>query len=225
MGRPKRIVKDYLRYILPQYKIPHNGKWFIYSELELIELSKTNKEEYNRIDKMIYEYQINPIAHFLPHGVIQEGQTLNDGQRLLNDYDHDLLLLQAGNQQGKSIAMSAFFVLRLIPTDPNWEIYKNHGIKYKEWAGPNILIAASYSWDNTRVLYDTYRQLLPRDELGVYSPYYGQFKGEDDKSKNLTFGVNSRTEIELECGSKIVFLCHGTQKLNILKEEQLSIFI
>ena len=166
------------RYQLPIYKFCYDGEWRVINEKVLIELEKQNKEEYDYWDNVIYEYQQNPIAFFLPHGVANSVHG-NDGRALLNDWTNDLLLLTAPNQTGKSALGTAFVILHgLIPHDPEWQVFKKHGVKYCEWTGPKIAIVASWSWDNTVELWKAYRHWLPRTELGRYAEFYGQFESE-----------------------------------------------
>jgi len=108
---------------------------------------------------------------------------------------------------------TAWSALRIIPTDPDWEIYKENGIEYQEWDGPKIWVVASYSWQNVKTLFNSYISVLPRHELLNYSPRWGKFDGENGKQRTKSFGDSREKEIDLACGSKLMFLCYS-QKIS-----------
>lgn len=99
---------------------PVNGKWRnLRAEIEEArELGDGKKQE--AISDFVQEYYINPMAHFIPHGVrwrskpvdvangkftIQESkypkQYCNDGVAFLNDWENDGVIMLGPNQQGK----------------------------------------------------------------------------------------------------------------------------
>jgi len=166
-----------------------------------------SEAEQEAIDDYIYQYQLNPLAYALPHGRPREDGT-NDVQAMINDYDVDLAILTAGNQFGKSFGGVMYVGLRAIPTDPNWDCYTKHGLIWHPWRGPQEVIVASYAWSTVGVVWETYRKILPREELGKFAPNYGAFEGEEGNQRNLTFGSGQAKHITLKCGTRITFLCY-----------------
>ena len=133
------------RYQLPQYRVPRKGEWWVVKDSDLKVLETTKPDEYADWDNFIYEFQQAPIRSFLPHGVHNGSKWKNDGLSFLNDWEHDLILLLAPNQVGKTTHNIAFGLVHgLIPLNPDWEIFKDHKVEYHEWMGPKILIATSY---------------------------------------------------------------------------------
>lgn len=201
------ITREMRRYPVPNYRMVIDGKWRMMKEKELLDLEKTDKAEYDRLDEIILNHQVCPISDFMPHGV--KSKTGNDGLDCLNDWKNDLILMLAPNQVGKTTLGAAYSILHgLVPTDPEWPIFKKHGVEYHEWEGPKILIAGSYSWDNVTTLWETYRNLLPRSEMLQYSPYWGNFPGENGKAMHMTTAFGATKMIDLACGSKMIFLCY-----------------
>ena len=195
------------RAVYPEYVLPIQGQW---QRLKHKDIEAMPAEQRNIIDDYIYRYQMNPLEFSLVHGRPREDGT-NDVAAMCNDHEVDLAILTAGNQFGKSMQGGIYTALRLLPTDPNWECYK-HGLDYHEWRGPQLAIVASYSWPTVGVIWETYRKLLPREELGKYAPMYGMFGDEKGTGKNIGFSSGQAKSIELKCGSKITFLCY-TQSL------------
>lgn len=198
------------RYQLPTYKFPHEGQWMIFDELELQELEKTNPDKYQYWDNFIYDTQQAPIRNFLPHGKSNTTIYKNDGLSLSNDWQHDLVLVTAPNQTGKTTIGIGYVIFHgAIPTDPTWSCFTKHGIEYHPWTGPKIVIAASWSWDSVVDLWRAYRYWLPRKELGKYAPQWGHWEGEKGRQQEMNFGAKIAKEIELKCGTRIIFLCYG----------------
>ena len=108
---------------------------------------------------------------------------------------------------GKSYIGAGYTILRSIPCDPNWTIFKEHGVICPEWKGPQQVVVGTYSWDLMNGIWNTYRTLLPRHELGDYSPNWGRFPGEEGRSRNIRFH-NIGKEVVLNCGTKLIFKCY-----------------
>jgi hypothetical protein len=87
-----------MRIEFPEYKIPVNGKWMCFSNKDVEAMPPSQRE---MIDQYIADYQLNPLAYSLVHGKARADGT-NDGLAMVNDYESNLILLTAGNQQGKA---------------------------------------------------------------------------------------------------------------------------
>lgn len=192
------------------YRVPVNGKWEIFDDKKLVELEKRGDPLGKWADDRIFEMQSNPLAYFLPHGRPRPDGT-NDGTAFLSDWTNDLLLVTAPSQTGKTFLGVAKTALYSIPCDPSWPIFQEHSVAFREWEGPRKIIIASYSLDNVNIVWQTYRDLLPREELGQYAPGWGKFPGEKGKPKELTFYGHTKA-ITLKCGTEFTLLCY-TQSL------------
>jgi hypothetical protein len=106
-----------------------------------------------------------------------------------------------------SFTGAAYTSLRCIPCDKNWPVFTQHGVKHIEFKGPSQVIVASYSWDEVNTVWNTYRKILPREMLGPYAPFWGHFKGENGRPKELRFH-NATKRIRLECDTDFIFLSY-----------------
>ena len=195
-----------LRYQTQDYIIPVKGQWIRIFDAELREMETSDRKKYNMWDDYIHRVQKNPLAFFLPHGKPRKDGG-NDGLAMINDMVHDLVLMIAPNQTGKSFAGAAYTALRCIPCDPNWPIFKQHGVIHVPFKGPQKVIVSSYSWDEVNTVWETYKKILPREMLGPYSPFWGHFKGENTKHKDLRFH-NATKKVRLECDTEFTFLSY-----------------
>ena len=191
---------------MPLYMVAIDGKWAKFSNKFLEDMKRKDIKLYRYFDYYISEFQKNPISFFLAHGPDHPIHG-NHGRAFLNDYENDLVLLVAPNQTGKSFIGAAYTILRSIPCDPNWTVFKDHGIICPEWTGPKEVVVGTYSWDLMNGIWNTYRMLLPRNELLEYSANWGRFDGEDGKARNLRFHTTGK-EVVLNCGTKIIFKCY-----------------
>lgn len=198
------------RFQMPRYVFPLNGQWQAMLDADLMKLEEKHKKRYDAYDRIIGEYQRNPLAHALMHGKERQDKYGNDGLACVNNWKDDLILVTSPQQCGKSTLGAVYVGLRAVPCDPEWPCFKEHGIEYHEWTGPKIVIAGSYSWDNVNVLWQTYRKILPRSELQEYSPFWGSFPYEKGKGRDLRFHTATKI-IQLACGTQFVFLCYGQE--------------
>ena len=213
------------------HKIPLNGDWVSGDDAWL----KANFSE-GAIATLLHrehEAYINPVAHFIPHGVswsdktrkIADGKLLwypsqyperygNDGVGILNDHTSDICLWTGPNQTGKTYLAAAWSILRIIPTKASWPIFDETNVEYHEWDGPKIWIAASYSWDNVGTVWKRYQELLPRDELGPYAMDWGKYPQDVGRKKEMSFRDFKTKSLTLKCGSVIKFLSYTQQQIH-----------
>jgi len=209
------------------YKMPMKGRWVEWDDAKLMELGRAGQADAADWFRAEYaKYQRNKLAHFLPHGapwhkgdlVLGDGALRipespypkawrNDATAFLNDWASDISMMVAPNQSGKSCIGVIWSALRIIPCDPEWPIFRDHGVEFHEWSGPKIWVVSSYSWDNVATVWNQYCEFLPREQIGTYAPGYGQHEGETERAQSLSFGDGKPKTITLKCGTVLKFLC------------------
>lgn len=202
-----------------RYKLPVQGEWTTFTDDELVALHEGgNKESAKLLRELQLNFETNPLSMFAPHGVARSKKKRkfgngalvlepssypkrynNDGAAFLSDAISDGCIALGPNQSGKTSLLAAWTALRLVPCDPEWDIFKHGGVKHIPWQGTKKWIVASYSWDNVTVLWERIREFFPQEELGPYAL---------GGSKNLTFGDGRPKQLRLKCGSILRFLCY-----------------
>lgn len=212
-----------------KHLLPIDGKWVTVSDEEIAAWKKRGRREEARLfEHLIVDYDKNPLKYFLPHGIpwcpekriYGDGAVVlepskypeewkNDGTAFLNDHENGYVLLTAPRRTGKSHHGAGKVGFAACITDPNWPCYTDHGIIYREFETPKPIVIASFSWPNVQLLWQVYRNLLPRAELGPYSPQWGKYQGENGKGKYLNFRAHSPREITLlRSKTPLIFLCY-----------------
>ena len=212
---------------------PVNGEWRNLRAEREDHVNQGEAQKVENIDAFIQEYYQNPMSHFIPHGVpwrmkemvVAGGNFVidsakypkeysNDGAAFLNDWENDGAIILGPNQCGKSVLLSMFTALHTVKCDPKWKTFQKTPINCPEWRGPRTWIVASYSWDNVGTIWERIRFFLPRHELGRYAPSWGAYPGENGAAKNMTFGDGRKKELQLACGSRLIFLCYTQQQMH-----------
>jgi len=212
------------------HKLPYNGKWLVISDEQLGKFDPDVREAVLREE---FKAVMNPLAHFLPHGVswsskvrpVNNGQMFyypseypekykNDGAALLNDWTSDIILLMGPNQMGKTYIGTAWSGLRIVPMDKDEPIFTETPVEWHEWTGPKTWVVASYSWDNVGTVWKRYQELLPRKELGPYAPNWGKYPNEKGRARELSFRDYTTKSVSLDCGSVLKFLSYTQQQLH-----------
>ena len=201
--------------------IPMQGKWHVLLEKDLATLATSDPQNYAALDSLIADYQLNPLKYFLPHGRQRKDKWGNDGVAVLSDCEHDLILVRALNQSGKSAIGAIRTMLELMPTEEDWPIFTQHGVEWRPWQGPRTAIVASYEWGNTYDIWETaYQKFAPRKELGPHALAYGKYYDADERigeafaherGKAKTFPQGFKTGVQvlhMACGSRLIFLCY-----------------
>jgi len=212
------------RYRQPTYIIPIGGEWQKITDKWMRDtLLLASQDDYFALDDMIYKYQINPLSFCLPHGASRKDKHKNDGLAFMNDWTSELMTVTAGSQLGKSYIGAAKMAMHICPTDPEWPCFKEHGIEWHEWAGPQKAIVASLKFEpNVRIVWETYLKILPRYELGELAPSYGSFPGESGSGRILNFRQGGTQVVRLACGSEITLLSYH-QNINSFESMQADI--
>ena len=170
------------------------------------------------------------LAFFHPHGEAKKGYDcgfdLVSMADWINDRSHSVYMNCSPNKVGKTVHAIVKILLKIIPCDPRWEIFKN-GIKYHDWQGPRTMVAFGYTKDQLKDdLWPALQTWVPANELGAYRPRLFQ---EMRTPKIPSWDRGPR--VELTCGSKIILLtydqdagvCCGTKATEVLANEQMPL--
>lgn len=152
---------------------------------------ETSTEWRTLFDYYRSEQKLNPIRFFSPSGL--------SALHFLNDTESDMKILRAPNRCGKTATAMVDMVLDLVPCDPDWEIFKEHGVEFREWKGPVEAGAASYTSRSLRKsVWTELLKWVPNDQLGDYKM--------DDNGKAKRSWNSQDPHIKLDCGSTL--MCH-----------------
>jgi len=164
------------------------------------------------------------IQFFAPHGESKMGHDC--GFQLvsmvdwINDTEHTVAMNCSPNQSGKTAHAVIKKILKIIPCNPDWPIFKT-GIKCRDWQGPRTLVVLGYNKGNLiDVLWPEIQKWMPASELGEF--------------KSVTLGGtrmpswDRNPRVTLKCGSRIIFLtydqsvdvCTGVKAEEVLPDEQ-----
>jgi hypothetical protein len=184
------------------YRFSMNGKWYCYTGADLAALRVVRREQIMRAYLCFCK---NRFSFFLPHC---------DGAAFINDRENDINILTKGNQQGGTSHGAAWVLARFLKCDPEWQIFTKHGVKYVPFMGEGrrVLIATS-SWETMAdAVWPEYQKLIPREELGVYAPGYGD---PDLWPEEAATGKS---------GKDLMFKDGRTKKLTLLKSKTILVF-
>ncbi|MDD5485954.1 MAG: hypothetical protein PHW65_00105 [Dehalococcoidales bacterium] len=167
------------------------------------------------------------IRFFHPHGKARFGYDC--GFRLasttdwINDRKHTICMCSSPNQVGKTCHAVVKKILKLIPCDPQWEIFQT-GVKYYDWQGPKTLVVLTDDNGKLReVIWPELQKWIPAKELGEYRP---RFLGGTKEPSWMR-----HPSLTLSCGSRILFFSYeqkasvasGIKCEEVLADEQLPI--
>ena len=167
------------------------------------------------------------IAFFHPHGTSKKGYDCGFDLVAMcdwiNDEEHTVCINCSPNQVGKTAHAVVKKVLKIIPCDPKWNIFKN-GIKFRDWAGKKTLVVLGYDKGQLRdVLWPELQKWIPAYELGSFRPV--ALGGNRDPAWDRNPRIN------LKCGSRIIMLtydqkasvCAGVKAEEVLPDEQMPL--
>jgi len=192
--------QDYLKRPDLMEKLHDKRRFFLNLGLRLFSFDRQWMKEHPKhaafLESLQTEYEANPLRFFLPH-CANSPDFDTQSHRFINDADHIYTCMLAGNRFGKSTIafIKALVTYGVIPCDPSWEIFKNHGVQYREWTGPKEIAVCSINWNNITdtVWPQIARAWLPRAELADKALW--------NPPKQMAFSVT------LKCGSIIHFKC------------------
>ncbi len=147
------------------------------------------------VENMEHEREQNPIRFFLPHCAGYPDFN-TPSHKFINDAEHIYAAIVAGNRFGKTTLMWVTLCVRfgLIPCDPNWEIFTEHGVEYGEWLGPREAGMVSYQWDSHRktIWPQVMRAWTPQKEI---LDYLGWEVPQKTTGEVLPFDCGTRTQL------------------------------
>jgi len=199
-GSEKLEYQDYLADKELVDKIQDNRRFFLNLGLRIFSFDRDWMEQHPKqkrfLEGLYHEWEINPARFFLPHCANSDDFD-TESHRFINDASHVYTGFLAGNRFGKSTIafVKALLTFGVIPCDKDWECFKDHGVKYREFTGPKEIAVASYNWINIEktVWPQIVRTWIPDDELGTKAKY--------NAPKQTAFSV------ELTCGSIVHMMC------------------
>jgi len=203
---------------------------------------KLSKDDFEWLENRRIEAIKNPLAYFLPHGlewsetdrILANGRVvippacydkklMHDGIGFLSDSSHELMMMMACRKGGKSIIGAVKTALTMFECDPEWPIFKEHGVKFPEWRGPQQAVIASLMPMNLGELWNAYLEILPRELLGQHAPNWGQFPEEQGRQKAMGFGDTRPRSMDFSDKSRALFLTYN-QKLSNWLNFRASVF-
>lgn len=213
------------------YKLPINGKWRTFDDEWL---KKQTSDVEAALRDRIDLWERNRLACVLPHGVAWHEkqkryaggrinlppsqyprQWKNDGVAFLNDWKNDYALLVALRKSGKSFLGATKIGLLGLDREyinPDWPIFTENGVDFDllpPQEGQRTIAIGSFSWKNVAELWEVYREVFPRDELGPFAPNWGKYPHEKGKQRNLGFRSNQTQELHCQRSNlRLIFLCY-----------------
>jgi len=170
----------------------------------------------------------NELQFFACHGSQKKaydcGFELVSMKDWLNDRNHTVYMNCSGNKVGKTIHAIVKILLKILPCDPDWPIFKENGIKYYDWEGPRTMVAFGYDKSSLKDdMWPALQTWIPAAELGEFKSH-------------LLGGTripawDRGPRIDLKCGSRIIMLtydqdasvCCGTKATEVLANEQMPL--
>jgi hypothetical protein len=199
-GHLKLDYQDYLKEPELQAKVQDKRRFFLNLGLRIFSFDRDwlvqHPIQKGFVESLQREQQMNPVRFYLPNCANLSGFD-SQAHNFINDVDHVYTGMLAGNRFGKSTVafIKALLAYGVIPCDPNWEVFKDHGVTYREWTGPKEIAVCSINWVNITdtVWPQIARAWLPEDQLGNKIRW--------NPPKQTAFSVS------LTCGSVIHFKC------------------
>jgi phage terminase large subunit-like protein len=166
----------------------------------------SKRDEFEALYK---DFRLHRLKYFAPNSKEQ--------LEFINDWDaHDVMGLIAPNRVGKTTCGVVKALLSgIIPLDPEWPIFKQHGIKWRRFQGEDqsmIFGMGSYEWSHIKsVVWPRVKEYMPDEELGPYGvSWYEGRKGRKRGEPNF----DRSPHIELECGTRLKMHAYSQSQAN-----------
>jgi len=169
----------------------------------------------------------NELSFFHSHGEAKFGHDcgfpLVSTRDWINDRTHNVCMCCSPNRTGKTCQALVKKLLKIIPCNPKWPIFKN-GIKYYDWEGPKTLVILGYDKGKLKdVIWNEIQKWTPHYELCEFK------KAILGGTKEPAWDRHPR--VQLKCGSRIILLsydqkasvCSGFVASEILPDEQMPL--
>lgn len=140
------------------------GTTIISLPYEILERDTKRRKLMDELEDMVRD---NPLKYFVPQN--------ETALMFLNDTEHNLKGFIAPNGAGKSCVGWIDVLLQICPCDPDWPIFKTHGVRHRRYRGPQPLGGVgvvSYEWNNhiTTIWPQIVSRWTPKECLGEYAP-------------------------------------------------------
>jgi len=200
-GMEKLEYQDYLKRSELMEQLQDNRRFFLNLGLKLFSFDRAWMAEHSKesdyLQGLYHEWEINPLRFFLPH-CANNSDFNTSSHKFINNSSHIYNGLIGPNRFGKSTIafIKALTTGGVIPCDPNWEIFKDHGVKFREWTGPKEIAFATYNLGNIqKTLWPQITRFwTPKAELG-------------EKFSSYTAPQDRAFTVPLACGSIIHMMC------------------
>jgi len=162
--------------------------------------------EFNRL---LEDWRLNKIKYFAPNSKEQLD--------FINDWDtHDVVGLVAPNRVGKTTCGVVKALLSgIIPLDPEWPIFKKHGIKWRRFQGedqPMTFGMGSYEWSHIKsVVWPRVKEYMPDEQLGQYG-VSGKREGRGRPKGEPNF--DRLPHVMLKCGTRLKMHAYSQAQAN-----------
>ena len=155
-------------------RIPNRSRLFLGKTIISYDTQwlKEHSRKCENFELLAREQINNPLRFYLPH----RGAALE----FINDFDHNLCGLFAPNRFGKSTVNWIKKLLNCAKCDPSWEIFTEHGVRYREYEGRKDL--AIYSYQKSNFVDTLWPQVIKK-----WTPQYLLGKYSIDGGKELSF--------------------------------------
>jgi len=170
-----------------RYRLILGRKIFTYGKKYV----KQNAVVSSSLAELQHQLDTNALQFFDPSG--------QEAIDMLNAHHEKIQIFTAPNRMGKTATGIVKILLKSLPTNKNWPIFTEHGVKWQEFTGPKIMGYANYKWPHhKRATWAELRKWIPAKELG---PWWPKFEGKGRRIINW----KDSPEIRLDCGSLIYF--------------------
>ena len=172
-GMEKLEYADYLKRPELMKKVQDARRLFLNLGLKIFSFDRKWLSEHRNqrafVESLEHDLEANPLRFFLPNCANREKMD-SAAHLFINDTSNVYTGMLAGNRYGKSTIafIKALLAFGVIPCDPSWEVFKDHGIDYHEFTGPKEIAICSINWNNiTETIWpQIVRAWLPAEEMG-----------------------------------------------------------
>ena len=203
-------------------KIQDDSRVLVNLGLKLLSFDRDWLDEHPKqkrfVEQMERERNENPVRFFLPHCAGHDDFNTPSHNYLNDDYNI-YTGITTGNRYGKTTLawIKIMVTYGLIPCDPKWEIFTEHGVNYREFLGPRDVGVVSYQWDSHRkVIWPQVMKVwTPKSEIEGFLYWEVPQK---TNGETIPFACESRVDLMACSQPQVAF--EGSSKDNFLWDEQ-----